>query len=312
MDSDDKNCVLCELPPPEVKMGPGSSSGVVNSIFNPTLAINCPRCGQYEFVFNGYKDFEEIKKALSCASRQAWESGRPLRITPANFQDIARPHMRSGVSENQQRLLQEIAKRTGRPDKAATLNLDWDFTLIDCYDRGEFEWYLEWLKIEKLAFPTAVGRDVTELTLSMDGWRRAQPSSRPGGIPGQCFVAMWFSEEMREVYDRGIEPAITQAGFRPLRVDMVEHNNQITDEIMAGIRNSEFVVADFTGQRLGVYYEAGFAKGLGREVIWCCRKDEVHNLHFDTNHMNHIVWTTPEDLHEKLRNRIAATIIQKA
>jgi hypothetical protein len=60
------------------------------------------------------------------------------------------------------------------------------------------------------------------------------------------------------------------------------------------------MVADFMGQRAGVYYEAGFAMGLGRKVIWCSRQDEIKNLHFDTNHKNHIPWTTPEELRERL------------
>ena len=71
------------------------------------------------------------------------------------------------------------------------------------------------------------------------------------------------------------------------------------------------MVADFTGQLAGVYYEAGFAMGLGRTVIWCCRKDEIGKLHFDTNHKNHIDWETPEDLREGLYRRIRATILAK-
>ena len=69
------------------------------------------------------------------------------------------------------------------------------------------------------------------------------------------------------------------------------------------------MVADFTGQRAGVYYEAGFATGLGRPVIWCCRKDEIDKLHFDTNHKNHIDWETPEELRDRLYRRIRATIL---
>jgi nucleoside 2-deoxyribosyltransferase len=120
---------------------------------------------------------------------------------------------------------------------------------------------------------------------------------------------MWFSDETREAYDRGIAPGVTDADFTPIRVDQKEHNNEITDEIMAEIRNCQFMVADFTGQRAGVYYEAGFAIGLGRPVVWSCRKDEIGKLHFDTNHRNYIDWQTPEELRERLFKRIRATIL---
>lgn len=68
------------------------------------------------------------------------------------------------------------------------------------------------------------------------------------------------------------------------------------------------MIADFTGNRNGVYFEAGFAMGLGIPVIWTCRKDHIDNVHFDTRQYNHIVWETPEELREKLTYRIEATI----
>jgi nucleoside 2-deoxyribosyltransferase len=52
----------------------------------------------------------------------------------------------------------------------------------------------------------------------------------------------------------------------PVRVDFVEHNEQICDKIVAEIRTCQFLVADVTLQRAGVYFEAGFAMGLGRLV----------------------------------------------
>jgi hypothetical protein len=70
------------------------------------------------------------------------------------------------------------------------------------------------------------------------------------------------------------------------------------------------VVADFTGQRGGVYFEAGLAFGLSKQVIWTVRKDEVSKLHFDTRQFNHIVWS-PNELPQfrvALRNRIEATL----
>jgi hypothetical protein len=72
------------------------------------------------------------------------------------------------------------------------------------------------------------------------------------------------------------------------------------------------VVADFTGQKAGVYYEAGFARALRREVIMTCRADDFKNLHFDTNHLSHVKWSTPAELREKLAARIRATILPKA
>ena len=67
-----------------------------------------------------------------------------------------------------------------------------------------------------------------------------------------------------------------------------------------------------------MYYEAGFAKGLGKTVILACREDyfqaDTHGadpakgVHFDTAHQNFIVWSDPENLRLQLRARIEATV----
>ena len=163
----------------------------------------------------------------------------------------------------------------------------------------------EWIKYER----------------SGDGWLRGQltvagyeriAELRVNLDSSQAFVAMWFDDSMDQAFENGIVPAIEEAGYTPLRIDREEHVNKIDDEIIAQLRRSRFVVADFTqgddGARGGVYYEAGFAHGLKLPVIFTCREDAVETLHFDTAHYNHIVWTTPEELRKKLKTRILAVI----
>lgn len=68
------------------------------------------------------------------------------------------------------------------------------------------------------------------------------------------------------------------------------------------------VVADFTGHRGGVYFEASFALGLGIPVIWTCCEDQIGTAYFDTRQYSHVVWKSPGDLREKLKYRILATV----
>lgn len=128
----------------------------------------------------------------------------------------------------------------------------------------------------------------------------------------QAFVAMWFDNSMLDAYEHGIELAVRSAGYRPMRIDRKEHVNKIDDEIIAEIRRSRFLIADFTSKpnnpRGGVYFEAGFALALGKPVIWTCRQDVIDHVHFDTRQFNHIVWASPEELAERLKNRIGAVI----
>jgi hypothetical protein len=124
------------------------------------------------------------------------------------------------------------------------------------------------------------------------------------------FCAMWFNPEVLPLWTEVIESATREAGYEPLRIDSKQHNGKIDDEIMASIRASRFVVSDFTGSRGGVYYEAGFAHGLGLPVIFMCREGD--ELHFDVRQYNCIFWKQEnlEDAKSQLKNRILATLGQ--
>jgi len=130
--------------------------------------------------------------------------------------------------------------------------------------------------------------------------------------PDQGFIAMWFDDSLNSLWHDGIEAGIRSAGYSPLRIDRKEHNNRIDDEIVAEIRKSRFVVTDLTGQNPGAYFEAGFAMGLGKPVIWTCRDDEVSEkkVHFDTRQYSIVTWTSGqfEDFARRLSLRIQATI----
>ena len=148
-------------------------------------------------------------------------------------------------------------------------------------------------------------------TVTMNGHRviaevRANPDST------QVFVAMWFGEALNTVYNRGFAPAILRAGYKPMRIDQKPDVNKIDDEIIAEIRRSRFLVADFTqgedGARGGVYFEAGFAFGLGIPVVYTCREDAIDKIHFDTRQYHHTAWKDSADLRDKLEKRILALI----
>ena len=151
--------------------------------------------------------------------------------------------------------------------------------------------------------------------ITVDGYRRIE-EIRVQVDSAQAFVAMWFNYEMSDAYNVGIEEAITNAGYKSYRVDqeIVQNSDEgkIDDTIIAEIRRSRFVVADFThgdsGIRGSVYYEAGFAHGLGIPVIYSCRQDQIEKVHFDTRQYYHIPWERPEELRVGLEKRILAMV----
>jgi hypothetical protein len=135
-------------------------------------------------------------------------------------------------------------------------------------------------------------------------------------ISTQIFVAMWFSEQTNLAWQEGFAPAIGAAGYSPFRIDQHQHDNRIDDEIIAQIRRSRCLVADFTCGKIddvfvargGVYYEAGFAQALGLPVFWTVRQECLDGLHFDTRQFPHIVWNDPGELRKQLQDRIEARL----
>lgn len=119
---------------------------------------------------------------------------------------------------------------------------------------------------------------------------------------------MSFAKELDPAYDEAIAPALTDAGWTPVRMDRMHHNERIDDRIVAEIRRAGMVIADFTANRPGVYFEAGLAVGLGLPVIWTVNEADLGAVHFDTRQYNHIVWKKVADFRAQLHDRVVATV----
>lgn len=183
-----------------------------------------------------------------------------------------------------------------------------DFPLAFAKGPDEFFRLLEGaIKLQYINAPQSLSRPEMLVGLSIDGARRVHELQKNEVDSNQAFVAMWFDPKMTEIFDHAIKPALEATGYQALRIDRKQHNEKIDDAIMAEINKSGLLVADFTGHRGGVYFEAGYAKGIGIPVIFTCHETELEDAHFDTRQYSHIRWTSAEDLRERLIQRIQAT-----
>ena len=220
------------------------------------------------------------------------------------------------VHDRADRLLQYIGDQTveiGRDFSFRSENMS--NTAIAAWSESvrkrEVDYLLDYLReqcwIERRD-PPHIAKDI----LTVEGYARLAELETANPESSQGFVAMWFDHSTQKVWEEGIKRGIEDAGYEAVRIDQKEHTNKIDDEIIAEIKRSRFVVADFTqgedGARGGVYYEAGFAHGFGIEAIFTCREDALKHVHFDTRQYNHIVWKKPEDLRQRLAARISAVI----
>ena len=344
--------------------------------YNPTFTFyHCPVCGEIrlneeaaeEFVsltkeaaadFEGERFPENQKKILSIVLRNEYERRDKIpsksQVTLDDLHRYIREYRPLSSLEKLDRCLFNIEKATEFVGHNVQVNPIYDFPHYHCVDPIELKHILAFQLNNRFISPFE-GHDrenytqydvdhISHFFIDQKGYERLRELEGTDSNVG--FVAMWFNPEMLAVYEQAIRPAIeyfeegaTEPRFRAVRVDNVEHVNDINDEIIAQIRRSRFMVCDLTGYRGRVYFEAGFAYGLGMPVIYTCRKDwcnedqlrdkdgnvietlkDSHDrdirvmkegVHFDLAHRNRIEWEIDklDEFRVALENRIKAVIV---
>lgn len=183
------------------------------------------------------------------------------------------------------------------------LDTVFDYPIIDAENSGELSWHLE-----NAVDAGYLKRSGNHYSLTAKAWDHLMGPAAGGAIPGRCFVAMSFSDEHSPIYTEAIQPAVLEAGYTSVWMKDVLTNEDINYRMIIEIRKAQFLIADFTGLKSGVYFEAGFALGLGRHVFWTTKRDNLKNIHFDTNHYQHIVWATYDALKSQLLEKIVALL----
>ena len=289
------------------------------------VKVNRRYCGDYEVVGSAIPAFENEEGALGPGPEKGTGDGlfrleasawlREHQGIVIGRKDLERflTLRRRSVLEIADELLVALGKETSFPGEIIDLNQPVWRTRARVRDRTGVIGISELL--EELGYVVVGQRTMGEdgydpVHIAVGGWRRLDELRAVNPDSPQGFVAMSFHDSMTRIYDEVFMPAIETAGYVPHRVDRREFTGRIDDEIVAQIRRSRFVVADFTGHRGGVYWEAGLAEGLGLPVIFTCRKDDMENLHFDVRQNNTIVWKPDrlEQFRSALRTRIEAVL----
>ena len=268
-------------------------------------SVNCPRCGNFHLTRTALVNLRTTPLSdRQRANISGWLlENQVFEITTGNIDWLVKIPTPS-FHERADKILLALEKGTEFAGQYLNINISW-ISFGWCTTADELNEVLGYLESSS-RIHKQTKNNKTIYKILPNGWAQLENLKEAGADSKQCFVAMWFDDQMQEIYDESIAEGILDAGYKPHRVDQREYNDKIDDEIIVQIRRSRFVVADFTGHRGGVYYEAGFAKGLGLEVIWTCRKDDMKNLHFDIRQYNCIDWEQDklEDFRKRLKNRI--------
>jgi hypothetical protein len=320
------SCFLCNHPKGE---------NYTADSLTQTYVFSCPKCGKFsiteesfEFIQNSPdKKFIIPKVASFIRNRKLYTDklimiflkkvSRPNSITIDEIIDLFPYTINSKLDS----AILNISKVNPLIGQEISLDL-YDFPLFYCdiNDEKTYSFMIETLLDNDYIeiYGNSIKTTVVEwfrlggmrIRITPKGWNKIYSINSLNSYNSKnAFIAMSFNPSLEEVYTNGIYRAIKDCGYNPIRIDKSEHNEKICDKIISEIRRSKFLVCDFTDHKNGVYFEAGFGLGLNIPVIWSCKEDDITKTHFDTRQYNHILWKSVDELYQRLKNRIDATIL---
>jgi hypothetical protein len=153
---------------------------------------------------------------------------------------------------------------------------------------------------------------MSDVTLTFPGWERYEELRRSSTASRRAFIAMQYGDPLLDqLVNDHFRSAVAQTGFELRRLDDEEPAGLIDDRLRVEIQSARFLIVDLTHSNRGAYWEAGYAEGLGKSVIYTCRHSKFAEVsHFDTNHHLHVLWdeNAMGVAMEKLKATIRATI----
>ena len=133
------------------------------------------------------------------------------------------------------------------------------------------------------------------------------PRVRPPGplVPDSVFIIMSFQGEgMKEVL-AAIKQECTALGLNASRADDDAGSNFVIIRIGQQLEEAELIICDLTHERPNVYFELGYAYGIGNggnRVLLIAK--ERTDLHFDIRSFNVHEYSSPETLQAILRRNL--------
>ena len=318
----------------------GSKNLKSNNIEWETLFINCPICGRCVINIYDLKKIDAQKDIISSILYHSEKSDTRIlgdeNFFSENAKNFARPKFipiadihnfyPSKFSTRIENLLLDIAKHSLYFGEKICYEIE-EFcsaAYIKRFDEygNKLESEKVFLQIKKLQnfinseqvqyvkcnqFESS--DTFIDIELLPAGWQRVENLEIEEKNNKKVFIAMAFGKETDDTRE-ALKLGITHAGYEPILIDELTHNHQIVPEMFNKIRESKFLVIDISIPNTGAYYEAGYAHGLGKEVIFCCKDTSFYSHeknmrpHFDISQKQMIIWEDENDLSKKLEKWI--------
>ena len=289
--------------------------------------FSCPRCGRFLLTRSllatlprTLLSVPDAAAKLSHALRRAQEVNAEVLFSTATIEEVLqRPLPRP--QEQADLLVRWLALNLSGPGELVDISPETHAGIVGAKSDSGFALVLDHLFAVGLLtghqLKTIGAQGNAKATLSFRGWSYYEGLAKGSVAYRKAFMAMKFGDpSLEKILSDVFKPAARKAGFDLFKLDDVPKAGLIDDRLRVEIQSSDFLVADLTHDNLGAYWEAGYAEGLGKPVIYTCERSkfEATKTHFDTNHHLTIVWDveSPEQAGEELKATIRATLPQLA
>jgi hypothetical protein len=275
--------------------------------------VGCERCIRFFMTEDAYSELEDnpLKPTEVPVVSHYLAHTRGTPLTRDVLARVRRTPLPS-VSERADRLLQWMAEQNGLPGALIAVPEESPklLGLVHAFDPIDFRYlFFDYLLPKGFIDSASPGSPDFQARITPDGWAHLDTLTKRDLYSSTGFIAMSFRDELKPL-ELALREAIRIAGYRPIRSDDEPKDDHIMNQILAEIRASRFVVADFTHQPGGVYFEAGFARGLGITVFRSCIKAQEKQLHFDIAQFPFHFWSDDnleqltKDIHDDIRANI--------
>ena len=243
--------MICHFCKTNVSKSAGSEFGASSTLYD------CPVCGYVNLTYEAASTIEsqlsnEQKLIISIVLRSKFENrGRKSVKSPLNLFELyqfAKTYQPLDPIEKMDNALIILDKKSKYVGQALSVDITQDFSYYHCFATEELHNLLLLLYKEGYIEAQDPHSPHDKLSLVTKGYQRLRELKRTSDSK-TCFVAMWFTPEMQEVYLQAVQPAIefieegqTEPKYRAVKIDTHEHINDINDEIIAQIRRSRFMV----------------------------------------------------------------------
>jgi hypothetical protein len=284
------NCILCKRTDAKLSSFPGS--------YGRIISCRCPTCGDYKFTqeLEGKllrtKDMENERFIISGITKDATENEKIIGLTSASWKQLVEtaPIPRNTM-EYVERLMQILGRKISFLHERLSIDPDEFYPLIYIKCVDDLYVLLEYCKD---AGYIILAGGYQMVTITIEGWKYIEKLKTEKPLnPSLAFMAMQYGDPCLEsIYNNQITKAVQQAGFVIKRLDERPSAGIIDNRMREQIKNCRFMIADLTNENRGAYWEAGYAEGLGKPVIYMCKKNGETDLktHFDVNHHMTIIW----------------------